>query len=121
MDVYGNDDKGERVGLQCKNTWKGLSANTIDDEVAKAEKFMPPLAKLYVATTAPTDKALQEHVRNLSDARRKTGRFEVAVWFWNDVWQDLSLDEERTYQHFPHLKPKPAEMVREPKHDLRSR
>lgn len=118
VDVFGVDNKGRMVGLQCKNTWSGLTTATINDEVEKAESFKPALAQLYVATTADTDKHLQEFVRELSCARLKTRKFEVSIFFWTDVWHDLTLDESRLFQHYPQLKPEPS--VQEgPTHDQR--
>jgi len=118
VDVFGTDNKGRMVGLQCKNTWSGLSKTTIAEEVEKAESFKPALAQLYVATTADTDKDLQEFVRELSSVRLKAGKFEVTVLFWTDVWHDLTRDESRLFQHYPQLKPEPSAQ-KEPTHDQR--
>jgi hypothetical protein len=118
VDVFGLDNKGHMVGLQCKNTLSGLSTTTVTDEVEKAESFKPALSQLYVATTADTDKALQEFVRELSSLRLKAGKFEVSVLFWTDVWHDLTLDESRLFQHYPQLKPEPPAQ-KEPTHDQR--
>lgn len=109
VDVYGNNDKGEIVGLQCKNTLEGVIQQTIEKEVVNAETFEPALTWLYIATTAPTDKTIQKFVRTVSEERKKEGRFGVDILFWNDVWHDLTLDAQRVYQHFPHLIPKVAE------------
>ncbi|MEX3853690.1 hypothetical protein AB3X94_06430 [Paraburkholderia sp. BR10923] len=119
VDVYGKDDKGQTVGLQCKNTWSGVNEHTVEDEVRKAEAFKPTLAKLYIATTAPTDKKIQEFVRSTSEKRRAANHFEVEILFWNDVWHDLTLEEERVYQHFPHLRPTMSAVPQKPPHDLR--
>lgn len=118
VDVFGKDDKGNRVGLQCKNTWSGLSTTTIKDEVEKAESFKPALAQLYVATTADTNKQLQEFVRKLSKERSTAGKFKVSVLFWTDVWHDLTRDETRLFQHYPQLKPVPSAQ-KGPTHDQR--
>jgi hypothetical protein len=106
------------VGLQCKNTWSGLSNDTILEEVKKAESFKPALVQLYVATTAETDRTLQGFVRELSEQRATEGRFEVVVLFWNDIWQDLTLEESRLFQHYPQLKPKEYPAAG-PSHDLK--
>lgn len=117
VDVYGNNDKGETVGLQCKNTWGGVSQKSIEEEIKNAESFKPTLVKLYIATTAPTDKTTQAFVRSLSLTRESAGGFGVEILFWNDVWHDLTLDERRVYQHFPHLRPKSVMKQQEPSHD----
>lgn len=106
VDVFGNNDKGMIVGLQCKNTWSGLSLAMIISEVTKAESFTPALSHLYVATTAETDKKLQEDVRKLSEQRTNAGQFGVTILFWTDVWTDLCQEESRLFQHYPQLKPR---------------
>jgi hypothetical protein len=105
IDVYGKDGSGRWVGLQCKNTVGGVSLKTIKNEVLEAESFTPPISHLYIATTAPTDAAVQALVRDLSDGRTAEGKFEVTVLFWGDIWNDLTLDEARLFQHYPQLKP----------------
>lgn len=119
VDVYGKDAKGQMVGLQCKNTCNGLTESTIEDEVKKAECFKPTLAKLYIATTAVTDKKIQAFARSLSESRQSAGHFGIEVLFWNDIWHDLALQPERVYQHFPHLRPKESDDQQETQHDLR--
>jgi hypothetical protein len=106
VDVYGKDDKGRIVGLQCKNTWSSLSKKKIEKEVGKAEAFKPTLSKLYIVTAADTDQNLQAFARDISDQRAREQRFEVDVLFWPDIWQDLCLEENRLFQHYPHLKPR---------------
>ena len=105
VDIYGSDQKGMLVGIQCKNTWSGITSNMIAQEVQKAESFQPRLTSLYIATTAETDQAVQRSVREMSSARKLRGEFEVMVLFWNDIWLDLSLDEARLFQHYPQLRP----------------
>lgn len=91
VDVYGRDENGRLVGVQCKNTWSGVSTATVEDEVDKAESFKPPLAHLYIATTADTDKNLQVFLRELSVKRLEAGKFEVSILFWTDIWQTFRL------------------------------
>jgi hypothetical protein len=95
----------------------GLSREVVRDEVDKAQSFRPALAHLYVVTTGPTDKALQEFARELSEERAEAAKFKVSVLFWSDVWQDLTLDQDRLFQHYPELKPKSA--AHGPTHDQR--
>lgn len=105
VDVYGRDHNGRLVGLQCKNSLAGISLKTIQTEVGNAEGFQPSLHHLYLATTAPTDATLQKEVRALSADREKQGSFGVSVLFWGDIWQDLTRDESRLFQHYPQLRP----------------
>lgn len=117
VDVFGTDDQGRLVGLQCKNTLSGLSKEAVLDEVAKAESFRPALAHLYVVTTCSTDKVLQEFTRQLSETREHASTFKVSILFWSDVWQDLTLDEVTLFKHYPQLKP--ATTAHGPTHDQR--
>jgi hypothetical protein len=70
---YNRTAGGALWGVQCKgkNAHYGskLSTKEIDAELAKAEKFQPPLAHWIIATTAATDAPTQEYVRSLSAAR----------------------------------------------------
>lgn len=114
VDVYGTDNNGDSVGIQCKNTTGGVKLATVKAEVKEAEAFEPKLKRLYIATTANTDEGLQEEVRKLSENRVANGDFEVAVLFWKDIWLDLTRDESRLFQHYPQLLPKSES----PSHDL---
>lgn len=71
VDIYGGDHKERLVGIQCKNTWDGITLKTIEDEILKAESFQPRLKFLYLATTAETDKNVQRSVREISAKRKK--------------------------------------------------
>lgn len=117
VDVYGNDHKERSVGIQCKNTWDGITFKTIEDEVSKAESFQPRLEVLYLATTAETDKKIQRLVRDISAKRKEEGAFEVMILFWTDIWSDLVRDESRLFQHYPNLRPKDFGGKKEPSHD----
>ncbi|NVK55439.1 MAG: hypothetical protein HWE26_07480 [Alteromonadaceae bacterium] len=105
VDVFGYDGDCH-IGLQCKNTVKGVSIEIVLDEVAKAEKFEPSLDLLYIATTAPRDGALQKQVRLLSKERRDDGAFRVGMLFWDDICQDLATDDEIFFAHFPQFRGK---------------
>lgn len=109
VDVYGNDNDGKLVGLQCKNTVSGVTEQVIAEEAKKAEAFTPALTHLYIATTADTDRKAQSAVRNLSTAREAAGKFGVSILFWTDIWQDLTKDEMRLFQHYPQLRPRQPE------------
>lgn len=104
VDIYGNDQNEELVGLQCKNTVGVLDEKTIRSEVIKAKNFDQKLTKLFIVTTLETDRKLQKAVRQISRAESEHGGFEVHILFWHDVWHDLTLDERRVFQHYPNLK-----------------
>lgn len=108
VDVYGKDEQGLMMGLQCKNTSGKLSVKLIENEIGNAESFETLLAKLYIATTAHTDQALQRAVMKISEQRAAKGDFEVHILFWNDICQDLNLNADRLYVHYPQLRPQQA-------------
>ncbi|MFP3801818.1 hypothetical protein SB764_36735, partial [Paraburkholderia sp. SIMBA_027] len=117
VDIYGNDTDGKLVGIQCKLTVSGVTESVIAAEVAKAEAFKPALTHLYIATTAETDRKIQSAVRDLSAEREAAGKFAVSILFWTDIWQDLTKDEARLFQHYPQLRPREGE--RNVSHDQR--
>ena len=79
VDIWGHDDDERHIGLQCKNTNNELALAVVQTEIANAEKFIPKLDRLYIATTAPRDAKLQKSVREISQERSKTGDFKVDV------------------------------------------
>lgn len=101
VDIYGVDSLKNYFGVQCKNTTSLISKDTIDSECIKAEKFFPPLAVLYIATTAERDVHIQAHARKLSEERMKVNKFPVEIVFWQDIVNDLSRDESYVRQYFP--------------------
>jgi hypothetical protein len=104
VDVFGHDDHDLQVGIQCKNTVGGVTIAVVDEEVANAEAFDPPLAHLYIATTAKRDAPLQQAVRKLSAERRRDGKFLVNLMFWDDICGDLATNEEVFFAHYPQFR-----------------
>lgn len=118
VDVYGTDDKGQNVALQCKHTVRSLTEKIIDDEVAEVDAYPFLLTTLYIATTADADAPLQAYARRLSEQRKKSGIFGVQLLFWNDIWQDLSRRDESVFQHFPAMRPPAPTLLPSPTHDI---
>jgi hypothetical protein len=92
VDIYGvPSGKSEFCGIQCKlKSRQGgeltqLTSSEIEQEVAEAESFEPPLAQLVIATTAPSDIKIQEFVRKLSASRTAKGKFAVEVYSWQEI------------------------------------
>lgn len=120
VDVYGDDQSGKPVGIQCKNTLGGVTEKTMLEEVKKAEAFKPALSKLYVATTADADTKLQQVARELSEARKSAGLFPVHILFWGDIWGDLTKDKAYLAQHYPEWDAaSPGKQIAKPSHDQR--
>lgn len=116
VDIYGRDEQRRYVGIQCKNTVDGFTADLIEIEVKSAKKFRPKLSFLFLATTARRDSKLQKLARRISRRQQKAGSFEVELLFWADVCNDLTSDDDRFYQHYPQFKPKNSS-TQAPSHD----
>lgn len=103
VDIYGSDDLGRLVGVQCKLTVNSINESIIDKEISNAECFKPSISALYIATTSSSDVRLQQYVRALSTSRAASGKFSVGILFWKDVVQDLTRDINAVQQHYPQL------------------
>lgn len=108
VDVYGTD-RIEKVfvGVQCKVKDQDYSnpftATELREEVDKAKAFRPPLDVFILATTAPNDHAIQEVAREISEAHRNLGLFEVRVEGWTTFKQRLTDYPDLVTKHFPDL------------------
>lgn len=101
VDIYGKDSLGCMVGVQCKLTSKEIDCDTIKEEVRKAEGFLPKISALYIATNLPADAKIQREVRLLSQERLAQGGFPVGIFFWQDIIQDLIVNETEFRKHYP--------------------
>lgn len=104
VDIWGHDDDGRHIGVQCKNSIDGISLAVIEAEIKSAEAFTPKLDRLYIATTAKRDAPLQKAVREISTTRSKADKFKVNILFWDDLCQDLAQDDEIFFRHYPQFK-----------------
>jgi hypothetical protein len=103
VDVYGMlKGTNEYIGIQCKGkdeyTDKQFSEKEISDEIEKAKNFTPALRKLYFATTAVKDAAIESFVRQKNLEHINAGLFEVHIYCWEDI-VDL-IDENRETHDF---------------------
>jgi len=104
VDLYGDDDLGRNVGVQCKLTQvDAVGVDVIRAEIAKAENFQPALRGYYMAISAPSDANLQKQVRVLSKERVEQGKFPVGLLFWDDIVQDLKKNKDVFKMHYPEL------------------
>lgn len=107
VDIYGSLDPSGGVihGVQCKGKDANLGAKpTVRElriELAKADKFTPPLQKWIFATTAPVDVALLKEARALSRERVKRGRFPVDVLGWGDIQSLMASYPDVLTQFYP--------------------
>lgn len=103
VDIYGPDEIGRPVGIQCKRFKGQLALKDVIDEVGKAEKFKGNLTTLYIATTSEHDASLQQQVRTLSDKRVTQDKFAVAVLFWDEILSGLVLNPAVLKAHYPQI------------------
>lgn len=104
VDISGHDDRDRQTGVQCKNTVHGISFNLVEAEIKNAEEFRPVLEALVIATTAPRDAVLQGKVRALSAKRKAKNMFEVDIFFWEDITDDLARNEDVFFTHYPQFR-----------------
>lgn len=86
IDVYVTHKGVGKIGVQCKKYYKTkLTWTHVEEEVRKADDGKQPIARLLIATTTPSDAALQQEVQKLSGERVAKGMFDVTVDFWEDI------------------------------------
>jgi len=104
IDVFGQH-LGKWIGVQCKQKdgllRRRVTARELDEEVAAAKRFDPPLFGFILATTGPRDAAVQQRARALTEEHRKQGLFTVEIWSWDDIWPELYRREPLLKQIAP--------------------
>src|SRR5690606_15287377 len=103
VDIYGLDQLGRPVAIQCKNSVKQLSLKKVKTEIENAEGYKGNLLAIYIATTAKMDAKLQKDVRLLSEKRVSEGKFAVGLLYWEDIFSGLALDSRVLSNHYPNL------------------
>ncbi|WP_052448330.1 hypothetical protein [Pseudomonas rhodesiae] len=101
VDVYANSGPEVRIAIQCKNTCYTIPLPVVEQEVDKAEKFKHPIKLLYVATSQPNDRNIQDSVWKLSRERESQGKFGVSLLFWEDIISDLAKDPPTLLSFYP--------------------
>lgn len=103
VDIYGLDDAGNLVGIQCKRTKDPLSFKEVKDLAEEAEKFEPPLTMFYIATSCDNSAKLQKEVRQYSSERTDKGLFSVSIIFWEEIIEDISKSPETIKKYYPNF------------------
>lgn len=89
VDIYGHDRNRRFTGIQCKGKDAGFGAELTErelrDEVEKAKAFRPPLDVFILATTAQPDVKIQQVARDLDQAHKTIGLFDVHVVAWDTL------------------------------------
>ncbi|CAJ3085684.1 Putative Zn-dependent protease, contains TPR repeats [Burkholderia pseudomallei] len=103
VDVFASR-KGERYGVQCKQkTFGRLTTKIIDEEVKAADDGPVRIDKLVIATTVANDVKLIAHAAQLTDCRRKDGKFEVNLAFWDTLETLVRGNPELQYLFAPQM------------------
>jgi hypothetical protein len=103
VDIWGPDEIGRTIGIQCKRFKSPLDIKDVENEIAKAKNFKGRLSALFLATTTEHDAKLQEKVRLLSDRRVAQGEFAVSLLFWDEIVGSLLLNPEVFKSHYPQI------------------
>ncbi len=111
VDIYGPDEIGRPVGIQCKRYKGSLTQKLVEKEISEAEQFKGKLTTLFIATTADRDAKLQEQVRSISDSRVAQGRFAVSILYWDEIVAGLVLNPAVFNAHYPQIVLNPATEV----------
>lgn len=91
VDISGSDKRcGFNIaGCQCKGAVKNdprqLSAREIEEEIEAAKNYEPKLDLFIVAYCGDRDAKLQKKARELNEANKANGLFEIALWSWDDI------------------------------------
>ena len=99
VDVFGRSGGGW-VGIQCKQK-DGLlrtrvTVGELEQEVAAARGFKPPLSRFILATTGPRDAKVQKRARELTEPG-----LAVEVWSWKDIRHELGRRRDLLERLFP--------------------
>lgn len=103
VDVYGAPNGIDYYGIQCKGkdnyTRAQLTKKEIDEEIRKAQNFMPQLKSLYFATTSVKDASIEEYIRLKNIESQSSGGFRIDIFFWEDIVDKL-IESRNTYHWY---------------------
>lgn len=103
---YGLDFIGtngvQQIGVQCKHYVKTpFTLATVMGDIAKADSAGIDVDHLIFATSAANKSELVLKVRELSNSRKKVGKFTVSVAFWQELSGMLRLNKEVAREYIP--------------------
>lgn len=101
LDIIGANG-AQQIGVQCKHyVKKPFTLATVEGDVEKADKAGIAVDHVIFATTAANKSELVLKVRELSNARKKAGKFSVSVAFWQELSGMLRLNKEVAREYIP--------------------
>lgn len=91
LDIIGH--KGTlTIGVQCKHYPKTpFTISTVTNDVALADAARLQIDHMLFATTAASKAKVVLEVHELSEARRKEGKFTISVDFWDEICGHLRI------------------------------
>ena len=104
VDIFGFDDAGRTVGVQCKHSWLDpVTSRDVEEEISKAESFEPAIEVFYIVTSSERDGKIQRKIWELSAERAKQSKFRVGIFFWDDVAGEITRRKDLVAKHWPEL------------------
>lgn len=113
VDIWGRDKKYKSIGIQCKykkrttSTSKKLttqiSTSIVDKEISFAEAFTTSLDKFILSTTTFRDTKIQDYLIAINSDRNHKGKFQLEIWFWETIEDDISRHTEIAYLYYTEL------------------
>ncbi len=98
VDLLGADRRsptGISSGIQCKHYQaKKFTLRTVTDDVTEADNANLAIEHLTFATTAPANADVVRQVHELSEHRRRQGKFSVSVEYWNTIQAHIRMFPE---------------------------
>lgn len=92
----------KQMGVQCKHyVKKPFTLATVEADLKKADEAGIAVDHVIFATSAPSKSDLVVKVRELSEKRRKAGKFTVSVAFWQDLSGLLRLNKDVAREYIP--------------------
>jgi len=112
IDLYGYDESGRFTAIQSKK--KGLTDDqgnllitslltkaTILKEITSAEKISnPSIERLIFATTSSRDTKVQDVLKEINSERKKSKKFPVHIWFWEDFQVFIENHQQLMYWYY---------------------
>ena len=101
LDIIGTSG-AQQIGVQCKHyAKKPFTLATVEGDIAKADSAGIDVDHLIFATSAANKSELVLKVRELSNVRKKAGKFTVSVAFWQELSGMLRLNKEVAREYIP--------------------
>ena len=88
VDIYAESGAGQKIGIQCKETKKGLNKRQIEDEANAAKGFSQKLDLFVIATTERNDRPLLDYVMELNNSHQFS--FMIRIQFWDEFQHYLN-------------------------------